>query len=229
VVLGLFGLNDLIQAAPARVSWLRHFAAPTDKTTNVEPGSRSLRIRRALKRVFDWRRLLAALIAATLITVAVTTVQNILRTPHQPIGSTPALPGVSQQTLGATDLQTMTAAFGPFVQLPASSSDRPDTKYPALLLMHQDSSEAASVGWTVPVTTTQPWEQLAAPQLSALSVAGDYASFKLATSTVFIYTVRVGQPFVLESEPQRVMYIDATGHQWSMSFGTAKQLRLRLH
>jgi hypothetical protein len=159
--------------------------------------------------------------------VAITIVGNIHRTPRQPIGLAPTLPGVNQQTPGMTDLQTMEAAFGPFAHLPASNSDTPDTKYPALLLMRQDSSEVASTRWTVTVKSIRPWEQLSAPQISALSVTHGYASFKVSTSPVFVYTVHVGQPFVLEFEPQYVMYIDAAGNQWTTSFARAKQLRLR--
>lgn len=172
-----------------------------------------------------WRRILIGVVLGVVIAIAATIVSNILNTPQINTGKAAPLPAVQQQQPGVTDLQAMENTFGPFVTLPASNSNTPDTRNPAILLINQDGSEAASSRVFVQFYPGNPWAPQDAPQITALSVNNGYATFQLNTSNVFVYTVKVGQAFVLAAEPSKVMCIDAHGNQWSISTTSAATLR----
>lgn len=173
---------------------------------------------------FAWKRLVIALAVAIVAVVGTTIVHNIIDTPPQVVGSAPKLPAVQLQQPATTDLQQVEATLGSFGTLPVSSSNTPDTAFPAVLLIRQDGSIAASQKWTVPFSANE-WAKQSSPQIAALSVSNGYATFKTSASGIFAYTVRVGQPFVLEQVPQYVMLIDAQGVQWSIGSTRAETLR----
>lgn len=178
-----------------------------------------------MPRSVTWRRILIGFALGVVVVIAVTIVQNILNTPQISTGKAAPLPAVQQQQPGVTDLQAMEHTFGPFVTLPASNSNTPDTRDPAILLINSDGSEAASTRVFVQFYPGNPWVAQDAPQITALSVSNGYATFQLNTSQVFVYTVKVGQAFILEAEPGKVICIDAHGQQWSISTTSAATLR----
>lgn len=179
-----------------------------------------------MQRFLNWRRIVIAFLVATIATVAITVIGNIMRIPDQHFGKA-SLPPVTQQQPGSTDLQQVQAKLGPFVMLPVSDSTTPDTQYPAVLLIGGDGSISASQAWTVP--TSGAWAKQDAPQISAQSpVSNGYVTFRLSTSTVLAYTVKVGQPFVLDSVPQQLMYFGADGSQHSTNMASAELLRRHL-
>ncbi|MGF7228448.1 MAG: hypothetical protein ACQR33_00495 [Candidatus Saccharibacteria bacterium] len=105
-----------------------------------------------------------------------------------------------------------------------SDSSTPDTQYPAVLLVGGDGTVAASQTWQVPFSATT-WSKQDAPQITAATFTGDYVTFRLSTSTVFAYTVRLGQPFVLQSVPQYVMCFGPDHQQYSTRIAVAELLR----
>ena len=169
-----------------------------------------------------WTQAATALILAVLITIAGTAAHNILSNPKQTIGNPDPLPTVPQQSLKPTDLQQVEETLGPFTTLPVSNSATPDTKYPAVLLIRQDGSIAASVQWSVPFQSLN-WVKQDAVQIVSLTVKDGYATF--STGPGRAYTVRCSQPFVLEAVPQFVWVIDSGGKQWSISSNNAAALR----
>lgn len=182
----------------------------------------------AVKRLLGWKRIATAFAVAALVVTGYTIYRDATASPYQSHGNTQPLPAAQPQQPGPpTDLQQMEQALGPFTTLPSSDSSTPDTQFPAVLLVNQDGSISASQNWTVPFVSTE-WAEQLSPQISALTVTGDYVSFKVSTSTVLLYTIKVGQPFVLELVPNYVMYIDANGNQWSISTTRAGLARVSL-
>lgn len=129
------------------------------------------------------------------------------------------------QILRQTDLQKSRAALGPFETIAAPSSDHPDTKFPAVLLLRQDGSVAASTKWKLPFSPTT-WAQQDVFQISKLGVDGDYATIESSTGNV--YTVRIGQPFLMEGVPQQILLIDSDAQQWTTPISRAQIARQAL-
>ena len=139
---------------------------------------------------------------------------------RQPLPAPPEIP------LTATDRQKVVTGLGSFSTIAPAIGRNPDTQAPAVLLLREDGSIAASVQWTVPFTNTS-WSKQDIIQLTAATRLGNYAN--LQTDQGRTYEVRLGQPFVLEETPGQVMLIDQDGFQWQISTGRAIALRLPLH
>ena len=167
-----------------------------------------------------------AVIVAILAVVGAVALQNIRNTPPQFVGPSPSLPAVQQQQPSVTDLQRVEQVLGPFVPLNAFASNTPDTNFPAVVLIKQDGSEAASESYTVPFTP-KGWARQDLPQISNLTVSESFAAFTTSSNTANSYTVRTDQPFVLEAVPQYVVLIDAHGKQWII--GTTRAMAARHH
>lgn len=150
---------------------------------------------------------------------------NLTATNQHPPAHAQPLPPVSSQTLTGTDLEHAVAGLGPFATLPPATDSRPDTHFPALLLLRQDGSAAASGRWTVPFTTAD-WQKQPAVQITRQSLQGDYALIQ--TDQGRDYTVHVGQPFLLEENAYQVYLIDKQGQQWQVSTARAVFLRQSL-
>lgn len=146
--------------------------------------------------------------------------------PYYPPAQPPAKAVPKVQPLKATDLQQVRNAFGPFSTIAVNAgSPEPDTRSPAILLLSNDSSVQASTKWTVRFNK-QAWSQQPAFQISGVSVSHGYATFGMGQGSVF--TVKCGQPFVLEDQPQQVVLIDVNAKQWIVNSNRALVLRERM-
>ena len=135
------------------------------------------------------------------------------------------LPVPAQIPLTQTDRQTIVSGLGPFSTIAPPVGRNPDTQAPAILLLREDGSTAASLQWTVPFTPTT-WAKQDVLQLTAATRLGNYAN--LVTDQGRSYEVRLNQPFVLEENPNQVNLIDADGFAWQISSGRAIALRVTL-
>lgn len=170
-------------------------------------------------------RMLLATAVAMVVTVGGVVIQDwTSNTPDQIAQTVPKQPA-KPQILRQTDLQKAVAALGPFQTLAVPSSDHPDTNNPAVLLLRQDGSVAASQKWTLTFTHAT-WAALETMQISRVQVNGDYAVIEDSTGNV--YTVRCGQPFVMEGVPQQLLLVDTAGQQWTAPTTRANILRRSL-
>lgn len=170
-------------------------------------------------------RVLIAGIIAGLAIVFVTVMGNINSTPHRDLSPSPSIPPVASQQPQLTPLQQVSKDFGPFAPLQDDTSSTPDTKYPAVLLV-DDGTGSVSASETVQVLfTKQSWEQQDLGQITNLTVENGYATFQTVSSTLFTYTVKVGQAFVLVSMPDTFLVIDSQKKIWQTSSARALALR----
>jgi len=140
-----------------------------------------------------------------------------------PLGHSQQLPKLPPDKPGApTDLETIEAKLGPFQVLQPSSSNRPDTAYPAVLIIRQDGSTGASKDWTVPFDA-RTWSPQEPIQITGYNRSGDYETF--STGPDRAYTVRLGQAFVLETMPQQVFAFNAQGKPEAISGNQAIVIR----
>ncbi len=166
-----------------------------------------------------------AALAAVVVTLAAVVAVDLTSNTPQPLPAAVQEAPEGPQILGQTDLQETLAALGPFETIAVPTSDTPDTEFPALLLLRQDGSVAASKNWTLSYTPTS-WAQQDTFQISKLQVRGKYATLQSAGGRV--YTVRTGQPFLLEGFPQHVLLVTDDGQQWSIPSSRAHILRRSL-
>jgi hypothetical protein len=178
-----------------------------------------------LRRTLTWKRVIVIVVAAALSTVAVTVVHNITSTPHYRVTAPAKLPPVQQQQPQSTPLQQVEKYFGRFQVLPNDSSDTPDTQAPAVLLVDDGSGTVSASQSTQVSFSPREWTKQDVMQIQGLTVVDGYATFRTDLSTIFVYTVKVGQPFFLESLPQTLLLIDEHGKQWQLSTTRAETLR----
>jgi hypothetical protein len=180
---------------------------------------------RSGRKLITWPRVAVAIVIAVIAVVVVTAIGNINRTPHEVLNSTSSIPPVVKQQLQLTPVQQVENDFGKFAPLSDDTSSTPDTKFPAVLLI-DDGSGFVSASQSVKVLfTKQSWEQQDLGQITNQNVANGYVTFQTVSSTLFTYTVKVGQAFVLVSLPDTFLVFDGRGKIWQTS--TARALALR--
>lgn len=175
----------------------------------------------------NWlKRNAVAATTALFVAVGAWVVTDVINNPS-PTRSQPAVmaPPIENRPL-QTNLQKVVASLGPFETLAVTNSRHPETKHPAVLLLRQDGSTAASQKWTLPFTPTSWSAQSDSPQITRMLVDGDYVT--LQTSIGRTHVVHAGQPFIIESHPQTIMTIDGDGQLWQTSATRAQFERSQL-
>lgn len=120
---------------------------------------------------------------------------------------------------GSTDLQNLRQDYGPWRQLTGTTTDSP-----ALLLL-DNGAASASRRWAVPAAGPG-WQPDLGGDLTSATVSGDQAA--IADADDVDYTVGVGQPFVIASNPGTVLLVTRGGTVMSMSLAQATAVRQSL-
>ena len=172
------------------------------------------------------RRLAIALAVAIVAGSVWTVVGEISSTPvSQPIVEQP-VPPVVQEPLEETDLAQVKSVLGPFVTIVVSAdSPTPETRSPAVLILHQDGGTSASQNWTIPFDTTS-WSRRDAFQIRSLSSQLGYVTIGSNLQRTFV--VKANQPFLFEDAPQQLCMIDAQGNTWATTTARAQAARQAL-
>jgi hypothetical protein len=141
---------------------------------------------------------------------------------HQP-GPPAAGPAQAGEPIGvppeSTNLQDLRQDYGPWQQLAGTTTDSP-----ALLLLNNGAA-SASRRWTIPAAGPG-WQPDLGGDLTSATVSGDQAA--IADADDVDYTVGVGQPFVIASNPGTVLLVTRGGTVLSMSLAQATAVRQSL-
>jgi hypothetical protein len=197
--------------------------APTSLHEPIQTWLRDYDTRKAEKpnRFFALPRIVVALIIASGTTVLIWVGSNA---PNAQLPAPEQKPQiVANEPQVPTTLQMVQNVLGPFQTITVSrSTPTPDTGYPAVLLLGVDNGTKASTAWTINLDPTL-WDSKGSFYVNGGEPTLGFVTFQTATGQIF--TVHVGQPFVLEKDPETVLFLDGNGLPHSVTFTRAQGMR----
>jgi hypothetical protein len=142
-------------------------------------------------------------------------------TPTDPVVTAPR-PAPQQGPLVSTDLSEVKEAFALTEPvLVDTSSVRPDTRSPAVVLLNEDGSMLASTTYTVPFD--QSWSQEDTNMITSLSVKLGYVTMGTNPNDR-VFVVKALQPFIFADAPEKVYAVTLEAKTYSLTTARAQAL-----
>ena len=174
-----------------------------------------------VKALWDYRRTTLLTIAAlvVLFVLVVWAYKNEWLIKRGPAPQAAEHPAVVHQSLPPTNLEQVRAWFGPWQLV-----DPLNAGTTALVLIRGDGGMEAS-SWTTKVDSQ--WHPTDIPQINQIEYLGGNVNFTLGGPT--IYTVALGQPFVLEQLSDRVYAFVHNGGKYKIVSTTPRYVKTSGH
>lgn len=154
---------------------------------------------------------LVALIVVALLALLVVWV--VLLLPDSELPKEDVVPAVVERNLSPTELSEITALFGPWQSPHVDVSGLPVIDAGALVMLMEDGGMRVSA-WRVRMEHINPENGYAIafrpPEISAMTIGND-GTIRLQTNKGRIFTVSIGQPFILEQIPTSIYKITSGG------------------